>query len=91
MAVKEKSGIIRGLNKGHVSPHYIYYIERPEGATVLQMGEKSNWGFLCYVGIYEGTDGSDGETESHPPRIQTPYLAHEGTSEQEDAVCEGDC
>ena len=31
------------------------------------------------------------EIESHPPRIQTPYLAHEGRFEQEDAVCEGDC
>ena len=40
MAVKEKSGIIRGLNKGHVSPHYIRYIERPGRVHSVANGRK---------------------------------------------------
>ena len=42
MAVKEKSGLIRGLNKGHVSapPSLFHRIERLEEATVRKDGRK---------------------------------------------------
>jgi len=77
MAIKEKSGLARGLNSGHVSPH------RPIQATKSRQKR--------FISRRQKLIKSVRFTESHPPRVQTPRLAHQGPFEQAHGVREGDC
>ena len=79
MAIKQRSGIAVGLNKGHVS---IFHLLKPftnlaldgwDGTTELR------WTMTNVPQI----------TENRTPRIQTAYLAQQGPSQQAHCIREG--